>query len=311
MSLLALKRVFAAKVEGTIGTAETLTGAEGAFNAYGTIIKPTVPVEPREHQGGFNKRAGVKGAQMGVATFKTDLAWDGTATLPTWASVLLPACGFVNNSGTFTPRTEAPGSNVKTVTIGCFMDGSIVETICGAMGDFRIVMPAGQVGFIEWTFTGVYKSVASGSLITPTYPTAPLIRYANSATTFNSVGLQNENFTFAAGNSVVMLEGQTVEGYTHAVVSDRNPRYTSNPLSVLLATQNRYTAWLDSTEAVLSVTLAGPSTSTIVISSPKAQILNKQPGERNKIVIDELEFAANANGSTVDQEVSIAFTPSA
>src|SRR6056297_2341837 len=122
MPLLKRKRVFAAKVEATAGTAETLTASEGAFNAYNVMIQPTVTVEEREAQASFNRLAGVPGARQGTATFRTDIHYDAT-NIPTWASVLLPACGFVDDDPSFLPKTAAPGTGVKTLTIGCFQDG--------------------------------------------------------------------------------------------------------------------------------------------------------------------------------------------
>src|SRR6056297_2582972 len=139
MPLLKRKRVLAAKVEGTIGTAETLTTAEGAFNVYDLMIQPTIEVEDRPAQGSFNQLAGVAGARLGTATFRTDLAYDGT-NIPSWASVLLPACGWVLSTATFNPTSEAPGSNVKTLTIGGYIDG-LFKQIYGAVGSWRAIMP--------------------------------------------------------------------------------------------------------------------------------------------------------------------------
>ena len=101
MTMLKRKRVFAAKIEATPGTAESLTNTEGAFNAYNVMAQATIAMEEREGQGGFNYLSAVPGAYGGTLSFRTDLGWDGTSTEPTWASVLLPACGWVDTSGTF------------------------------------------------------------------------------------------------------------------------------------------------------------------------------------------------------------------
>ena len=61
MPLLKRRRVLAAKVEATSGTAETLTSAEGAFNAYDVMIQPEIDKEPREIQGSFGSLAAVPG----------------------------------------------------------------------------------------------------------------------------------------------------------------------------------------------------------------------------------------------------------
>lgn len=308
MPLLKRRRVMAAKVETTIGTAESLTGAEGAYNAYDLMIQATIPVDQREAQGSFNYLSGVPGARMGKATFKTDMGWDGTATLPTWATVLMAGCGYVNSSGTITPRSEAPGSNVKTLTIGGYVDG-LFKSIAGSVGNFKIVCPSGKQCLIEWEFTGVWQGPTDVALIAPTYPTALPIRYSTATTTFNSVAMCVQQFTFDAGNEVILREcASTAAGYISGLVVNRYPKANANPESVLVATQDRFGIWLAPTEAALSVTLDTPTNSSLVITAPKAQITNLQEGERNKLVTDEVEWMFNKNGATADQEVSLVFT---
>lgn len=309
MALLKRKRVMAAKVESTPGTAETLTASEGAYNVYDLVMQAAIDVEMREAQGSFGHLSGVPGARTGTASFKTDIGWDGTATLPSWATVLLAGCGWVNSAGTVTPRSEAPGSNVKTLTIGGYVDG-LKKVIAGAVGTFKVVCPAGRNAYIEWEFTGVWQAPTDTALIAPTYPTTDLpIRYASATSTYNSVALAVENVTFDAGNEIALLESPaTAAGFSYGIITDRYPLITCNPESVLVATQDRFGAWLAATEAEFSVTLDGPSNATLEISAPKAQITNVQEGDRNKVVIDDLEFKCNKNGATADQELSFVFT---
>lgn len=314
MTLLKRKRVLAAKVETTVGTAETLTASDAAFNAYDVMIQPTIEVESREGQGAFNYLAGVPGARSGTATFRTDLGWDGTATMPSWASVFFPACGWVETSQVFNPTTEAPGSNVKTLTIASYQDGK-KRLLTGAAGTFTVNLPAGRTGFIEWEFQGVWGGETDTAILAPTYPTASAIRFASAAATYNSVDLTVENVTFNAGNQVVLREdASTAAGLVSAIVTNREPRITCNPESVLVATQDRIAAWTGATESAFSVAIDGPApsatTSTITFSAAKAQIINNQEGDRNRIVVDDLEFSCNKNSTTNDQELQITFAES-
>lgn len=303
MPLLKKIRTLAAKVETTIGTAESLTGAEGVFNAYNVMIQATIPVEERESQGNFGRIGGVPGARTGVATFRTDLGYDGT-TVPNWATVLLPACGWVNATGTFTPRSEAPGSNVKTLTIGCFMNG-VYKKISGAVGTFNMVFPSGRRAYIDWTFTGILNAPTDTAMISPTYPTDTPLRAGSMTTTYDSVAFCFESLSIDAGNQVVMRECSTnVSGYASGIITDRYPKITANPESVLVATQDRFGQWLAGSEASLSIAIG----SAITITAPKAQVINLQEGDRNRVVIDEIEWAANKNGTTADQELSIVFS---
>jgi hypothetical protein len=86
MTYLVKRRVTAAKVETTIGTAIALANADGNENFYNTKIVPNVTVEERPGQGGFGRLGGVPGARTGTATFRTYIYYDGT-TVPFWAEV--------------------------------------------------------------------------------------------------------------------------------------------------------------------------------------------------------------------------------
>lgn len=309
MPLLKRVRTIAAKVETTPGTAESLTASEGAFNAYDIEINAAIEVEQREGQASFDYLSGVAGQRMGTMTFSTDLGWDGTVTMPTWASVLLPGCGVVESSQVYTPRSEAPGSNVKTLTLGVYENG-LLKTLAGAVGNFRIVLPTGRMARMEFEFQGVWQAPTDTSIIAPTYPTALPLRFASAAAvTYDSVDLKIESMTWDAGNQIKMIEdATTASGLCYGIVTDRQTRITANPESELVATRPDYADWIGDVEAALAVTLDGPSDSTIALSAPKAQIINVQEGDRDGLQIDDIEWAANKNGANLDENFSITFS---
>ena len=308
MPLLRRRSVFAAKVETTVGTAESITAAEGAYNARDVMIQPAIAVTRREGQGGFNYLAGIPEGMMGTCTIVHDLAYDGT-TIPTWASVLLPACGWVDTAGTFSPVSSGPGSNgVKTVTLAHYKDGKQI-ILSGAMGTFTITCPTGKVAFITFTFTGKYSTNETDTaIIAPTYPTTLPMRFAPGVLTWNSVNLCTATVTVDAGNSVIMRECVDVAnrtGYKSAIVTNRVPVITADPESELVATQDRDAKWLTSIPEAFSMRV-GVAASSILIAAPKAQLENKQQGNRNDMMTDELTWLCTA-GSAADTELTIAF----
>ena len=307
MPLLRRRAVFAAKVEGTIGTAEALTGAEGAFNAEDFMIQPNVPITRREGQGGFNYLPGVAEGMQGTCTVRMGMSYDGT-TVPTWASVLFPACGWIQSTGVFSPLSEGPGSNVKTITIGHYKDGKR-SLLSGAMGTFKIMAPTGKTAMIEFTFTGKYSTNETDTaLIAPTYPTVLPLRVAAGALTWNSVALCTSNVEVDAGNSVIMRECMNAtdrSGFISAIVTNRQPVITADPESVLVATQDRDALWLTSSPQAFSMQIGTTGTS-VTIAAPKAQLENKQQGNRNDILTDDLTWLATA-GSSADTELTITF----
>jgi hypothetical protein len=310
MPLLKRVRTLAAKVETTPGTAESLTAAEGVFNAYDLMIQPSIAMTDREGSGSFNYLTSISEGQTATVTFKTDIPWDGTATEPTVFSVLMPACGWTESTNVWKPRSEAPGSNVKTLTLGVYVDG-LLKSIKGAVGTWVMTLPTGRFVTIEWTFTGVYIEPTSTAIITPTYPTTNPLRFASAtACTFNSVAMQVEQITIDAGNEVIMLEDPTqASGFLHGLIVNRRPTINANPESVLVATQNRHNVWTTSTPYAIQITLDGPTTSTLGITAPKAQIINIQEADRNRVVVADVEFLCTKNGSTQNEELYFTFTP--
>jgi hypothetical protein len=309
MPLLRRRSVFAAKVEATIGSAESLTASEGVFNCMGLTIQPNITAEEREGQGGFNYNPSVMGQRSGTATFSTEAYYDGS-TVPAWASVLLPGCGFVETTGTFAPKSEGPGGSgkPKTLTIGGYVDG-VYRVLRGCMGTFTIDLPTGRMVKFNWTFQGIWTVPTDAALIDPTFPTTIPMRMAGGSVAWNSVNLCTENVTIDAGNEVILREcAGDASGLKSALVVNRKPMITANPEMVLAATQDRHAQWLTtSTAAALVITTGGSGENRLVITAPKAQIQNIQQGERSGLLTDEITWMATANDDP-DEELTIAFT---
>lgn len=308
MPLLRRKAVFVAKVETTVGTAETLTTAEGVYNAEDFEIQPTISMTRREGQGGFNYLTSIPEGMMGTCKIRHGLTYDGT-NIPSWASVLLPACGWVDTAGTFSPVTAAPGaSGVKTLTIGHYKDGKR-SLLSGAMGTWKLVAATGKSAYIEFTFTGKYSTNETDTaIIAPTYPTVAPLRVAAGALTWNSVAMCTSSVEIDAGNSVIMRECVNAtdrSGYVSAIVTNRAPIITADPESELVATQDRDSLWLTPTAQAFSLRI-GAALSSVTFAAPKAQLENKQQGSRSDLMVDNLTWLATA-GSAADTELTIAF----
>jgi hypothetical protein len=177
------------------------------------------------------------------------------------------------------------------------------------MGTWKIVCPTGKVAYIEFTFTGKYSSNETDTaIIAPTYPTASPLRFAQGALTWNSVALCTSTLEVDAGNSVIMREcvnASDRSGYVSALVTNRAPVITADPESELVATQDRDALWLTSSAQALSIQV-GVSSSSITIAAPKAQLENKQQGNRSDMMVDNLTWLAT-QGSSADTELTITF----
>jgi len=305
MTLLYRKSVVAAKIEATAGTAETLGNADAAFNVFNAVIQPEAEFETRERQGAFSHLPGVVAARAGTITFSTELFGDGAGGVPGWASTFLPACGWVNSTGTFTPRAEGPGSNVKTLTIAKYEDG-IRKILRGAVGTFEVVFNPGSRVMINWTFRGAWQAVTDLALLAPTYPTRSPMRSTGTYT----IGAASHCFssmTLNAGNEVVMrpcFNPADGTGFFTGIVTNRLPTGTFDPETKVVGTDPRYTRWLAGTEEALSIALADAN-DTITFAAPKAQITNLQEGNRDVLLVDNITF--QMNGDAGSDELSITF----
>lgn len=305
MPLLRRKRVLAAKIETTVGTAISLGTADAAFNVFNTVFQDSTEYLRREGQSSFASIGGSIGARMGTVTFETDLLTKVT-THPEWALAFLPACGYVATSNVYTPRTEAPGSNVKTLTIGGFQDG-VYKQLSGCMGNGVWTFESGKPGRIAWTFSGVWTDPTDVAIIAPTYPTTQPVRFVSSALAVGSYAPKISTLTFDMGNQVVMREdSSTASGYRSAIITGRQPTITIDPESELIATLPWFTDFANRTQRAISWALS-ESNLGVSFSAPACQLQTPQEGNRNDLETHEVTFECNRSAAAGDDEMSITF----
>lgn len=311
-----LKRVstLCAKVESTVGTAESLTASDGAINVYDVEIQADIETEERQAQGSFSRLKGSPGARAATCTFKADMGWDGT-NQPLWGSALLKGCGLQYSANVYKPISETPyDSNCSSITIGVFQDG-LFKKMHGCMGNVKIVGTAGKMGMLEFEFKGLWNEPTDSAIVDPTYPLDLPMRFAEQSCQWNSVDLNVESVTFDLGNNVILRESASTEsGFISALVTDRYPKVTMNPEAMLVADDDQFGHWLDADEYALTFGFTGPegasSDGTFVFNAPKAQCLNMQEGERNLLAINDMEFGINKNANAEDEDFTLTFTPS-
>jgi hypothetical protein len=309
--MLYRKSVLAAKLETTIGTDVTPGASDATFNAYNAVMNPEPEMEEREGQGGFDMLSQINGARKARVTFRTNLQWDGSATEPSWADTFFPACGWVKSGQVYSPvslPTGTSSSDPRSLTISHYVDGAL-RKMTGCVGTFKVTLPTGKLGYIEWDFMGVWAGETDVSIISPTYVTDLNYRFSSGACTWNSVALLPSTTTIDAGNVITMREDPSKSsGYLAGIVTSRYPKVTLDAEKVLVATQDRDGAWLAGTENALALHCGGVGNSLLKFDAAKAQIIKIGYGDREKLTVDNLEFACNKNGATHDQCLQITFT---
>lgn len=311
MPLLSRVRVLAAKIETTSGTVEALTASEAAFNAFDAVMQPTGTFVARKGQGAFGDIKGTIGPRSGTCTFKTEGFGDGAGGVPTWASTFLPACGWVNTAGTYSPIAQPPGSSVKTLTLGLYENG-MLKRLRGAVGNLVIKGDTGLPVMLEWTFTGVWVGATDVTILAPTYPTRSPIRVANGTISIGSWAPCFSNITLDTGNVIMPrscitpTDGSGIHAY---MISDRLPTATLDPEANLVATSNAdvYGDWLGGEEDTFSLVVKDAQ-DTITFAGPKFQRTNVQEGDRQGLQIDNITAQFNRSASAGNDELTIAFS---
>ena len=304
MTLLSRISVLAAKVEATPGTLETLTAAEAAFNVMNAEFNANIDVTTRPIQGSFRKLPGVPGSQLATCSFSLELIGTGAGAVPTWATTFLSACGIVNTTGTLTPRNETPGTNVKTLSIALH-EGGRVKRMRGAVGTVVFEITPGQAVMANFTFTGVFDSIADTAIISPTYPTLLPIRAANGAATINSVAQAFSTCSFDVGNVITVRPSvASAQGATFFVITDRTPVFNIDPEATVLSGNDIWADWVAATTRALSIQIEDAS-DRITFAAPAVQRMTIANGDREGLRLDTQTLQCCRDGANA--EFSITF----
>jgi hypothetical protein len=312
--MLQKRRVLAAKIETTVGTDITPAAADGTVQAYNAEMNADIDMFTRERQGGFSPIPAVTGMRGGTCKFSIDLTVGNTA--PVWASTFLPACGLTNLTATtvWQPDTNVPGAaastgrvaSPKTLTISLYRDGAM-EKLIGAAGNAVFNFMAGRPVKVDFTFRGVYVVESAATILAPTYVTDVPPRWASAAFTVNAVAQKAATMTLDLGNEIILRESQdTAQGYHSALITDRTIKLTVDPEAVLPATYDPRADWLAGTERVLSTVLTGVS--ALTFGAPKLQVMKVTDGNRNKNMIENIEYQLNGSSSLGDDELTLTFS---
>lgn len=308
MPLLRRVSVLAASIEATSGAVETLDATDAALNVYDVQFSQNISTEERPGQGAFSHSAQVPGLYAAQVSFKTEIAGDGAAGVPGWASTFLPACGWVNSGGTFSPKSEAPGSNVKTLTINFYVNGRR-QQMRGCAGTFQIMLPTGRLGMIQWTFTGVSQATADASILAPTYPTVMPMRAVAESFTWGSWTPKVEMVTIDAGNEVILRENAAQSdgsGLAAGLVTARRPTIVINPEAELVATADPWGDFKARTERAFTYEIDN-GTDRFVVAAPKAQVIAISEGDRGNMLIDDLTLQCNKSAAAGNDELTFQF----
>ena len=276
--MLTKRRVVAAKVESTEGTAETLTTAEGGILAIDPKVDVDIAMHERDNaKASLGKFASLAGSRKASISFKVEVKGAGSAysssNLPA-LDVYLMACGgsqtLVVTSGSETVTYAPASTGVSSITIGCYEDG-VLKMIKGARGTCRITMKQGEPVMMEFEFFGVHVAPTDVTLLAPTYESTIPPIFRSASFTIASYAAVMSAINIDLGNSFHLRESvNTAEGFLSNVITGRNPVGDMDPEMVLVATHDWYGLWLAGTTGALTIGSIGATQyNKFTITAPK------------------------------------------
>jgi len=306
--LLSAKKIVGFKTETTAGSAESITATECAYNVFNARMSNSFAFMRRPGAASFAPRKGVVGPAFGSISFTMELY--GSAS---WASTLLPACGYVLDSTTYKPKSEPPGSNTKTITIAFYEDGRCRQ-LYGCAGSFRINLTSGGLATAEFNFSGIYSAPTDASLPAADFPSYTPLLFNGAGLTLGttewgtgSTKLRVSSLSIDAGNAVEPRQDvHATSGVAHFHVAHSLVTGSMDPEVTTVANHAIWSEITASTETALTVTL-GSTGNLVTLSVPKLQWTNQDDGDRSGILTDNMTFEANQSADAGDDNFTISF----
>lgn len=252
--MLIRKRQLAAKIEGTEGTAETLTAAEAKFLVYNPKVAHEIEMFTRDPvRSSFSGMGKIAGKRPAGLSFRLELRGSGTKTIdPAWIT-LLKGCGFESNvlkSINIGAITGGPFQHGETITGGTSAGKGrvIFNTATGATKVYYVVITGIlQTGEVLTGGTSAATSTSSGAPVTEGQEYRPISTNVSSLTLgcYEDGVLKlikgargNVKFGFKSGEPVMLdFSFQGVEaGITDVALLTAIAHETQKPPSLLSAT---------------------------------------------------------------------------
>jgi hypothetical protein len=314
MTMLALKKVLLAKPETAYGSDPTPTAAANTIDAEKIeVSNPMDFLERNQVRANLSKIAGIIGKRFSEIKFTLDLKGSGTAGTAAKIGDLLEACGYVETASVGSSVVYSPYSvpvSTQSLTFYYYQLGdvnAILRKITGARGTFNLVMEAGSIARMEFTFRGIYNAPSdvtnpTGMAYESTKP--PIVE--STTFTFGATSLIAKDVSLDIGNELAQQDdinsAAGVKGFT---ISNRKPTGKFTPEAVLLATKNFDTILTGNTETAIALTIGSVAGNKIDIVVPKAQIESIKDAEQNSIAYQDIPF--RCNGSAGDDEITFKF----
>jgi hypothetical protein len=298
--LLTRRRILAAKIETTIGTAVSLAAADAGFKVEDRALKIVRESGRRQKQGTGGNDVAIAEAAHTELTFTARVHGKGASGIPAWALAFLPSAGFVATAQVYARTWDT--SNFKSLSVGHYQDG-VKMLGRGMMGNLKFTLVPGMMCNVEGNYQGgwVADPTDVALLSTITYETVkpPIwVPGAGNAFTINgSTAVKPSKLEIDLGNEVSLREDQnSAGGYCSAFVTAGAAKFTMDPEAMLRAVTaaDWHSLQSNNTTFAISAVLDGGTNNTItfgatvqVVSAPDWADRNGKVSEN--VVMEEID----------------------
>lgn len=305
-----------AKIETTPGVeaAPTTTGASNDFIlAIDAQYNPDFQMIDRNYmRPSLSRTPHLMGRQLASLTFTTEICGSGVAgEAPKWVD-LFQGCAMsaaeVTDPTAGTLVSPLTG-NQKTLTFYCYYDG-LLHKLTGAMGTFVVSAEAGQIGTIQWTFTGVHNNPVAQVTPTPDFPiiNPPLVESCTLSIGATNSGLLVQNIGIDIQNNVIpRADANSAKGFNSMYITGRNGQVTLNPEQVPEATHPFWGDFQSSVRKAISFKIGNTAGNQIEVEIPNAQISGLSYSDRDGIRAYDITFGAASITGVGNDEITFLF----
>lgn len=282
--------IVAGKIETTAGTAIALAAADAGFRVINPVYQPVGDAVLNRSSASFQGVGVTPGGYSGKMSFGLEL-YGAASGAPKWASILLPACGFVDAAGGDVEYALTGDISLhKTLTLGLQYTG-ILREIMGAMGTFTLAGSTDGQCMAMFDFIGAINGSPSAAVSTVTYEASkPGLCNGSNTATIGGTAHTVANWNLSGLVAALLPSVNVAGGVARAFLQQPDLRISMNVGTE--AAQDWFASYLAKTESALSLKVLGGTGTAITISTAKASLITSpQFGADGSRLTDSLEFA--------------------
>lgn len=314
--MLTRRRVLAAKIETTPGTAETITAADGGILVISPKVDVNIEMESRKDiLPSLSNLPDIPGKQGATLTFQTELKGAGAAYSASVTPAIgkyLRACGFNEvidtTAGAETVTYDPISDNIPTLTMWLYEDG-VVKKIKGAQGTVKISAENGKPVYADFTFTGVWDGITDAAMITPTFETTVPPVLLSAAFSVDSYAAKISKLDIDMANAIALLDDiSSPTGYSVASITGRQPVGSFDPEMTTVVTYDWFGKWLAGGTGAMSASVGATQYNKYAISAPAVQYTKIADADRNGVAINDVTVKLNQSSSAGNDEIQLVFS---